>query len=271
MPLFGERQPKRRCRIDARRLGAVHRIQLAVKIVRRRPLVEHLQQPVQLEVGQLAQVAQRTRELQGAVADAGHASDDAHADRAQRVEVDVAPVGIAGNLERRQVARPVEVLHVVVQLVIHARGVHPPQDVAASIGARRADMLADGQRDVAARAPDLVCELCARGGRAHDQHAAVGKVGRSPIPGGRDLQKASGQRTGKRWHLRHVERAGGDHHRAALPRRRRRTPPRNRRRSRAPPSPGSCGAAAARRGARTRPGTRSSRRIVRKASGRSPS
>jgi hypothetical protein len=83
-----------------------------------------------------------------------------------------------------QVARAVEVLHLVVRLVVQARGVHPPLDVAAAIGARRAYVFADGERNVATGAADLVGQLRPGGRGADDQDAALGQFGRLPYCAG---------------------------------------------------------------------------------------
>ena len=95
-------------------------------------------------------VAQRPGELQPCRrADPGQAADDAHAQRAQRVEVDSATVGVAGELQRRHAARALEVVDRVVALVEDAGSVHPPLDVRAAIASRHADVLADRQRHAA--------------------------------------------------------------------------------------------------------------------------
>ena len=96
-----------------------------------------------------------------------------HADRRERVEVDRAPLGRADQLRRRKVAGADEVVDLVVALVEDAGGVHPPEDVAAPVGPRQPDVLADGERDRAAAAVDLVGELHAGGRRADDEHAAA--------------------------------------------------------------------------------------------------
>ena len=138
-----------------------------------RPPVDGVEQPVHLEVGQRALVAQRARELQPAVADAGEPADQRDADVGQRVEVERRPLGRADQLERGHPARPGDVVDLVVALVEHAGGVHPPLDVPAAVGPGRPDVLAHGQRDRAARAVDLVGELDAGRRGADHQHAAL--------------------------------------------------------------------------------------------------
>ena len=76
----------------------------------------------------------------------GEPPDQPHPEPAQRVEVERRPLRRADQLHRRQVARPYQVRHLVVALVEQARRVHPPQDVAAPVGARHPHVLADGQR-----------------------------------------------------------------------------------------------------------------------------
>ena len=66
----------------------------------------------------------------------------------------------------------VDVVDLVVAVVEHAGGVHPPLDVPAAIDARHPHMLADRKRHRAARAVDLVGELDAGRRRADDEHAA---------------------------------------------------------------------------------------------------
>ena len=61
----------------------------------RRPLVDRVEQPAELEVGELALVAQRPGELRAAVADAGEPADELHADARERVEVERRPFGRA--------------------------------------------------------------------------------------------------------------------------------------------------------------------------------
>ena len=71
-----------------------------------------------------------------------------------------------------------DVVHLVVALVEHAGGVHPPFQILAAIDAGRPDVLADRQRHRTPRALDLVRDLGAARRRPHDQDAAVGELAR---------------------------------------------------------------------------------------------
>ena len=93
----------------------------------------------------------------------------------------VAALGRAGELQRRHAARPHDVVDLVVALVEHAGGVHPPLDVPAAVDAGRPHVLADRQRHRTARALDLVGDLDAGRRRADDQHAAVGELVRVAV------------------------------------------------------------------------------------------
>ena len=97
------------------------------------------------------------------------------------IEVEGGAVGCAGKLQRGNPSRPRDVVHLVVALVEHAGGVHPPFQILAAIDARRADVLADRQGDLTPRALQLVRDLGAARRSAHDQHAAVGDLIRIAI------------------------------------------------------------------------------------------
>ena len=140
-----------------------------------RPLVEPVEQAVQLEVGQPAGVGERRpRTARRRRATAPSRPTTSTPELGERVEVERAPLGRADQLRRRDVAGADEVVDLVVALVEHAGGVHPPEDVAPAVGARHAHVLADGERHRAAAAVDLVGELHAGGRAADDEHAAVG-------------------------------------------------------------------------------------------------
>ena len=140
-----------------------------------------------------------------------------HADVGEGVEVEGGAVGCAGKLQRGNPSRPRDVVHLVVALVEHAGGVHPPFQILAAIDARRPDVFSDRQRDRAPRALKLVCDLGAARGSAHDQDAAVGDLVRIAI-------RLRGQRR-DRWrhaggearHARDVARARGQHDGVAPP------------------------------------------------------
>ncbi len=87
----------------------------------------------------------------------------------------------ADQLRRRQPSRAREVVDLVVALIPDTGRVHPPQHVAAPIGPRQPDVLADRERHRPARAMDLVSQLNPGGRRADNQHAAGGKLARISI------------------------------------------------------------------------------------------
>ena len=141
-----------------------------------RPLVERVQQPIHLEVGQRELIAQPARKQRPAVAHGGQPADDLDAGRAERVEIERRALRRADQLRRRQPPRARQVVDLVVALVPDARGVHPPQHVAAAIGPRQPHVLADRERHRPAGAVDFIGQLHAGGRRADDQHAAVGQL-----------------------------------------------------------------------------------------------
>ena len=77
----------------------------------------------------------------------------------------------------------VQVVDVIDALVEETECFHPGLDVAAAITPRQPDVLAHGQRDVPARAPDFVGELHAGRRRAHHQHAAIVEIQGAPANG----------------------------------------------------------------------------------------
>ena len=195
----------------------MRRIDRVAHAVLRGPLVERVQQPVLLEVGELAQIAQRSGELGLAVPNAGQPAHELHPERRERVQVDVPAVGIAGDLERGKGAGAPQVLDLVVALVVQARRVHPPLDVPAAVRPGRAHVLAHRQRHGTSGAMDLVGDLRAGGGRADDHHAARLEALRVAVLGGGQLGNAGRHRFRELRDLRDVERAGGKHDRLAMP------------------------------------------------------
>ncbi len=105
----------------------------------------------------------------------------------------------------------------VVPLVEDAGGVGPPEDVAAAVGPRHPDVLADGERDVAAAAVDLLGQLDAGGRRPDDQHAAVVQIVGVAIRLRGHGRDAVGEPGGDRRDDRHAAGAGGDDHGRAPP------------------------------------------------------
>ena len=96
--------------------------------------------------------------------------------RRQRIEVERRPLRGADELWRRQPPRAREVVHLVVALAPQAGRVHPPQDVAAAIGARQPHVLADREDHRPSRLSQLGRQLHAGGRRADDEHAPVGEL-----------------------------------------------------------------------------------------------
>ena len=138
------------------------------------PRVERVEQPAQLEVGQRAHVRQRSGELHRRVPGAGEPADERHPVLAQRVQVEGARR--ADELHRRQVPHPEQVRDGVPALVEQARRVHPPQDVAAPVGARQPHVLTDGQGHRPTRAGQLIGDLDPARRPSDHEHAAVGEL-----------------------------------------------------------------------------------------------
>ena len=129
----------------------------------------------------------------------------------ERVEIERRPLGRADELRRRQPARARQVVDLVVALVPDARGLHPPEHVAAAIRPRQPDVLADRERHRPAGAVDLVGELHAGRRRADDEHAAFGQLRRIAVVERRDLLDRRRHRLPKRRHARQVAGAARDH------------------------------------------------------------
>jgi hypothetical protein len=102
-------------------------------------------------------------------------------------------------------------------LVEHARGEHPPLDVAAPIDARQPHVLSDRECHGPAAALDLLRELQAGRGAADDQHPALGELLRIAVGLRRELFDAGGHGLGQARHDRLVEGTGREHDGAAQP------------------------------------------------------
>src|SRR5262249_11418579 len=94
------------------------------------PLVERVQQPFHLQVGERAHVPAPAGEERSTVADGRPPTDELDAHRRQRVEVERRPFVRADELRRREPPRALEIVELVVPLIPDARSVHPPEDVA---------------------------------------------------------------------------------------------------------------------------------------------
>ena len=128
-----------------RQLGgreALRRADLGIACVIARPLVERVQHPLHLQVRQRELIAQAAREQRAAVAHGRQPADQLHAGGAQRIQIERDALGRADQLRRRQPARALQIVDLVVALVPQARVLHPPQHVAAAVGARHAHVLA---------------------------------------------------------------------------------------------------------------------------------
>ncbi len=187
----------------------------AVATGRERPLVEGVEQPGQLQIGQGEHVAQTSGEQRPAVAHRGPAADHLYAESRQRVQVERRPFRCAGQLRRRQPPGTFEVVDLAVALRPDTGRIHPPQHVAAAVQARHAHVLADRQGHRPSRAGDLGGQLHARCRRAHHQHPRVRQLGRAAVVERRQLLHRSGDRAGEGGDAGSVARSGGDDDRSA--------------------------------------------------------
>src|SRR5581483_10117311 len=141
------------------------------------PLVEEVEQPLQLQVREGEHVPQAAGEERPAVTDGRPATDGLDAHRHQRVQVERRAFGRAGELRRGEPARTLEILELVVTLVPNTGRVHPPQDVAAAIRSRQPYVLADREDHRPSRLLQLGRELHSRRRRTDDEHTALRELG----------------------------------------------------------------------------------------------
>ena len=181
------------------------------------PLVDRVQQPLELEVREVADVAQRAGERRRGAVHRAQATDQRRAARSQRVEVQVRPLRRADELRRRHVPRPHQIVDLVEALVVAADLVEPPHDVPVPVGPGHADVLADGDRHLAPGAQQLVGELQARGRSADDQHRTGPQLVGPLVVERRDLIQTRRQGSGDRRELGRVEGAAGQDDRVRLP------------------------------------------------------
>src|SRR6185436_13873271 len=106
-----------------------------------------------------AHVAQRTRKLCLAFVDAGKTAHELDTDAGERVEVYCAAIGKACKLKRWHVARPHDIVDLIVTLVEHAARVHPPLDIPAAIDTGHPHMFADCDGHLPARTLDFIRDL----------------------------------------------------------------------------------------------------------------
>ena len=191
-----ELQPRRRR--HPRRLEPFRRPELGVAPAGQRPLVEGVEQAPQLEVGEREHVAQAAGEQRAAVPDHRPPAHQLDAQRGERVEVERRPLGRPDQLGRGQPPGPGEVVHLVVPLVPHARGVHPPQHVTPAVDARQPHVLPDRQGHRPAGALQLGGQLHAGRRRPDHEHAAVGELVRVAVVERRELLDRRGHLAGER-------------------------------------------------------------------------
>src|SRR6266498_3805188 len=101
----GQRRVGRHCR----RLCSMWSVEL-VDLRTDRPLVEPVEQAIQLEVGQPTGVGKATREKGDSVAHGSKPTDNFHAELSERGEIDRATFGRPDELRRRDVPGPDEVI-----------------------------------------------------------------------------------------------------------------------------------------------------------------
>ena len=113
------------------------------------------------------------------------AANKLHADFGESIDVERRSIGRAGKLQRRNPSCPRNIVDLVVALVEHTGGIHPPLQVLASINAWRSNVLTHRQSDRAARAVYFIGDLSTARRCTDDQDATVGKlIGISVFLGG---------------------------------------------------------------------------------------
>ena len=116
--------------------------------------------------------AGRRRTSDAVAVDADEPAGEPHAEPLERGQVDVAVVLTADELQRALVAAPGRVGDLVDRLGERADLVEPPPDVHPPVAAGNPAVTADGEHDLPAGAGELVGDLDAGGGGAHDEHPA---------------------------------------------------------------------------------------------------
>ena len=129
----------------------------------------------------------------------------------------------AGHLRRQDIARWPDrprkirrnIVHLVVALVEHTGGIHPPLQVFATVNARRSNVLTHRQSDRAARAVYFIGDLSTARGCTDDQDATVGELsGITVLPGGQ-LHDRPRHPIGKGGNVSDVACPGSDYNRPA--------------------------------------------------------
>ena len=90
-------------------------------------------------------------------------ANDLYAHGTKSVEINHCAFRRADQLQRRKASCPLDVVHSIMAYVHHAKGVHPPLDVAPSIHPWHPDMLAHREHNAAPGSPDLTRKLDPRG------------------------------------------------------------------------------------------------------------
>src|ERR1700722_10841202 len=152
-----------------------------VDAVVRRPFVDGIEQPPELEVRELALVSQGAGELGLSPVDPGESADQLYTDACERIEVERGPLGCAGELHRRNAPRPYDVVDLVEAFIEHAGCFHPPVDVPVAVHAWPAYVFAYGESDLAAGALDFGGNLHPGRRCANHEHTAFPEQLRVPV------------------------------------------------------------------------------------------
>jgi hypothetical protein len=208
-------KPQPRRGRHASRRQALGRAGLLVMPVGPRPVVERVKQAAHLEVRERSRVAQPAGEQRAAVAHGRPAAYQFDAHRGERVQVERCPLRGANELRRWQPPGPGEIVDLVIPLIPHARGVHPPQHVVAPVCSRQPDVLPHRERHRPARPAQFRRQLHASGRRSHHEHPAIGELGRATVVERSDLLDRRRHRVTQRRHDGPVARPARDDHRPA--------------------------------------------------------
>ena len=195
-------------RVGSKRSGSPRSSPVAAAVAR--PLVEGVEEAVELQIRQREHVPEPTGEERPAVAGRRDSAHQLDPDRGEGIQVE-RRVRRADELRRGQAPGAGQIVDRVVPLVPHARAVHPPEHVASAVPAREADVLTDGERHRPPRAVNLVGELDTGRRGADDEHAPVGQLGRIAIVERGDLLDVRRQRRAHRRHARRVVAAAREH------------------------------------------------------------
>ena len=199
-------RPGRACRLES--LGS---LDLALTALRPSPVVERIQQTFELEVCERKYIAQAAGEQHLAVTDGGGAAHQLDAHLGERVEIERRPLWGPDELRGGEPPGPREVVDLVVALIPHARGVHPPENVTPPVGARQPHVLSNGEGDPPTRSMKLRCQLHAGGRRPHDEHAPSGELIRIAVVERRELLDVRRHRLGEAGNHRSVTGACRDY------------------------------------------------------------